>query len=258
MRKFLSLLILTIISLCAQAQSWEVGVTGGLAGYMGDLNPNNPLKVSGGNGGIIVKRNFDQYFSARLGVSAGSISGADSTSNNPQFVNRNLSFKTAFQEVNLVGEVNFMKYIPSVTVNRYTPYLFLGGAVTHFNPQATYQGQTYNLQPLMTEGQSQPYKTTALAAIYGAGIKFNISDACNFIADIGYRYAFTDYFDDVSGYYAPVTSFNGPNDIAFKLADRSSTPNNPGTQRGDLRPHDNYFFINLTLSFTFLTAKCYY
>ncbi len=258
MRKFLTLLVFTAITYCAQAQTWEVGASGGLAGYMGDLNPNNPLKVSGGVAGIVIKRNFNEYFSLRAGANAGTIAGADSTSGNPQFVNRNLSFKTTLQEVSLVGEVNFMKYIPSVTINRYTPYLFIGGAFTHFNPQATYQGQTYNLQPLKTEGQAQPYKTSTMAAIYGAGIKFNFTQAWNFIADIGYRYAFTDYLDDVSGFYAPVTSFSGPNDIAFKLADRGTPPASPGTQRGDMRPHDNYFFINFTLSFTFITSKCYY
>lgn len=258
MRKILIFLFLTGIALGVQAQSWEVGASAGLAGYMGDLNPNNPLKVSGGAGGVLVKRNFNEYFSLRLGATAGSISGADSVSSNPQFVNRNLSFKTSFQELSLVGEINFMKYIPSVTTNRYTPYLFIGGAFTHFNPQAIYQGQTYNLQPLQTEGQAQPYPTTTIAAIYGAGIKFNFAESWNLIADIGYRNAYTDYLDDVSGYYAPASSFSGPNSIAYKLADRSSTPNNPGTQRGDLRPRDTYFFINLTLSFTFITAKCYY
>lgn len=241
-----------------RAQTWEVGASAGLAGYMGDLNPNNPLLVSGGAGSILLKRNFDEYFSARLSLTAGTIAGADSLSGNRQFVNRNLSFKTSLQEVSLVGEVNFMKYIPSVTTNRYTPYLFIGGALTHFNPQATYQGQTYDLQPLKTEGQAQPYKTSTVAAIYGAGIKFNFTDSWNLIADIGYRYAFTDYLDDVSGLYAPVSSFSSPNSIAFKLADRGLTPGFPGTQRGDLRPHDTYFFINLTLSFTFISAKCYY
>ena len=258
MRKLLTFLLLTGVAFGVQAQSWEVGASAGLAGYMGDLNPNNPLKVSGGAAGILVKRNFNEYFSLRAGATAGSIAGADSTSGNLQFVNRNLSFKTSFQELSLVGEINFMKYIPSVTTNRYTPYLFIGGAVTHFTPQATYQGQTYDLEPLKTEGQAQPYQTKTIAAIYGAGIKLNFAESWNLIADIGYRNAYTDYLDDVSGVYAPATSFSNSNPVAFKLADRSLTPNNPGTQRGDLRPHDTYFFINLTLSFTFITAKCYY
>ena len=259
MRKILSFLILLSIAIAAHAQSWEVGASLGGTGYMGDLNPNNPVLLSGSNAGLVVKRNFDQYLSVRLSASYATISGADSVSNNPQFVNRNLSFKTQMSEISLVGELNFMKYIPSVTINRWTPYFFAGGAFTSFNPQADYNGQTYNLSPLHTEGQTQSYQNKTWAAVYGTGVKVNIADSWNLIADIGYRYTFTDYLDDVSGVYAPVSSFpDGPTSLAFALADRGKTPANPGTQRGDFRPHDTYLFLNLTLTYTFITAKCYF
>jgi hypothetical protein len=259
MRKILSFLILWSIAVTVHAQSWEVGASVGGTGYTGDLNPNNPVLLSGSNAGIIVKRNFNQYLSVRLGASYATISGADSVSSNPQFVNRNLSFKTQLREVSLIGELNFMKYIPSVTTNRWTPYVFAGGAYTAFNPQAVYNGQTYNLSVLHTEGQTQDYKNRTWAAVYGAGVKVNFTDTWNLIADIGYRHVFTDYLDDVSGVYAPVSSFpGGPTSVAFALADRGKTPGFPGTQRGDLRPHDTYLFLNLTLSYTFVTAKCYF
>src|SRR4051812_24425802 len=103
MRKILSVVILLSISLAAHAQSWEVGASVGGTGYMGDLNPNNPIKLSGSNAGLVVKRNFDQYLSVRLSASYATISGADSVSSNPQFVNRNLSFKTQLRELSLVG-----------------------------------------------------------------------------------------------------------------------------------------------------------
>ena len=259
MRKFLSVLILLSIALAAHAQTWEVGASVGGTGYMGDLNPNTPVLLSGSNAGLVVKRNFDQYLSVRLSASYATISGADSVSNSPQFVNRNLSFKTQLRELSLVGELNFMKYIPSVTANRWTPYFFAGGTFTAFNPQAVYNGQTYDLAPLHTEGQTQSYSNKTLAAVYGAGIKVNLTDAWNLIADIGYRHTFTDHLDDVSGVYAPVSSFpGGPTSLAFALSDRGKTPANAGTQRGDFRPHDTYLFLNLTLTYTFITSKCYF
>jgi opacity protein-like surface antigen len=259
MRKFLPFIILLCIACKVHAQSWEVGGSVGGAGYMGDLNPNNPVKMSGGTAGIMVKRNFNQYLSASIHYSIASIAGADSTSTNQQFVNRNLSFKTPLSEISLVGELNFLKYIPSVTTNRFTPYVFAGVGLTTFKPQTVYNGQTIDLAPLRTEGQTTQYSTKAISAIYGTGFKYNLSGAWNIIADIGYRYAFTDYLDDVSGVYAPVSSFdNDPTSLRFALADRGLTPGYPGSQRGDFRPHDTYLFINLTLSFTFITAKCYY
>src|ERR1700761_485934 len=112
MSKSLPLIILLFISFNLRAQTWEIGGFVGGAGYMGDLNQNNPLKVSGFAGGAFVKRNFDGYFSAKLGYTYGVISGADSTSKSQQARNRNLSFTTPLSELSLTGEFNFMEYIP--------------------------------------------------------------------------------------------------------------------------------------------------
>jgi alpha/beta superfamily hydrolase len=66
MPKFVLFIFLVFISVSLKAQTWEVGAAAGGAGYMGDLNPNNPVKVSGYAFGGFVKRNFNGYLSARL------------------------------------------------------------------------------------------------------------------------------------------------------------------------------------------------
>jgi hypothetical protein len=261
MAKSLAIILFIFISCSARAQSWEVGGFAGGAGYMGDLNPNNPLKISGISAGAFVKRNFNGYLSARLAYTYGKISGADSTSGNQQFRDRNLSFSTRLNEVSLTGEFNFMEYIPSISHSIYTPYIFAGIALTDYNPQATYQGQTYDLRPLMTEGQSKPYSNSTIAIPYGVGIKYNFSGRLNLIADIGYRYAYTDYLDDVSGLYADKSKL--PNSLSVALSDRSGErtgvyTGTAGTQRGDLRPTDTYLFVGFSVSYTFITSKCYY
>jgi hypothetical protein len=93
------------------------------------------------------------------------------------------------------------------------------------------------------------------------GVKYNIAGAWNLSADIGYRNPSTDYLDDVSGKYPNPASLQS--DLARALSDRSGeTTGNyigtPGTQRGDLRPKDTYMFVGISISFTFLTSKCYY
>src|ERR1700744_2861785 len=103
MSKALIVILLIFVTCNLQAQSWEVGAFGGGSGYMGDLNPNNPLKFSGIAAGLFIKRNFNGYLSARLGYTYGSISAADSTSSNQQFRNRNLSFTTKLNELSLTG-----------------------------------------------------------------------------------------------------------------------------------------------------------
>ncbi|MDB5136991.1 MAG: outer rane beta-barrel protein [Mucilaginibacter sp.] len=261
MPKFVSFFLLLFISFNLQAQTWELGGFAGGSAYMGDLNPNNPVKISGVALGAFVKRNFDGYLSLKLNYTFGQISGADNTSSNPQFRQRNLSFSTNLNELSVIGEFNFMKYIPEAGENRYTPFVYLGLGVVGYNPQASYQGHTYNLRPLMTEGESKPYPNTAISVPYGVGFKYNFSGKWNLIADIGYRNPTTDYLDDVSGLYANKSKL--PSDPSRALSDRSGEntgvyTGSPGSQRGDQRPKDTYMFVGFSISFTFVTSKCYY
>lgn len=259
MPKFLLAFILFTVVMCkANAQSWELGGTLGAAGYIGDFNPANPVKFSGIAGGAFVKRNFNGYLSAKISYMYGLVSGADSVSTNQQYVNRNLSFSSSLSELSLIGEFNFIKYIPEIGENRFTPFIFAGVATTAYNPKATYKGLEYELRPLTTEGQQTPYKGSTIAIPYGAGIKFNFSGKWNFIADLGYRSTFTPYLDDVAQAYANKAQLNG---VARALSDRSGEKTGvylgtAGTQRGNYRGNDTYMFLGFTLSYTFITQKC--
>ncbi len=248
-----------LLALCSKAQTWELGAFGGGAGYMGDLNQHNPLKVSGVAAGAFVQRNFNPYLALKLNYMHGTIAAADSTSGTQQFRDRNLSFITRMNEVSLIGEFNLMKYTPGADFNHFTPFFYFGLGIVGYNPTAEYQNVEYQLRPLMTEGTAYP--TTAITIPYGAGIKYNFSSSWNIMASIGYRYARTDYLDDVSGAYADRSTFTNP--VAQALADRSGEKTGvylgvPGTQRGDYRSHDTYFFVGFTISFTILTPNCYY
>lgn len=255
MAKSLAVLLLLFFSVTARAQTWEFGGFAGGAGYMGDLNQNNPFKISGIAGGAFVKRNFDGYLSLKLGYTYGVIKGADSLSQNAQERSRNLSFTTQLNELSLTGEFNFMKYIPSVSQSVYTPYIFGGIAYTGYTPKTTYLGQTYNLRTIKTEGVAYPANTIAVP--FGLGIKYNIAGRLTLGTELGYRIAYTDYIDDVSGVYADKSELSTP--LAVALSDRSANQIGvAGTQRGDLRPKDTYMFIGLSLSYTFITQKCYY
>jgi hypothetical protein len=260
MPKFILLTFFVFISCSLRAQTWEIGAGAGGAGYMGDLNASNPIKVSGPSFGFFLKRNFDGYWAIRASYNYGIISAADSNSKSQQFRNRNLSFTTTLSEVSLLGEFNFMDYIPKVGKNAYTPYIYFGVGVLNYNPTTVYQGKKYDLRPLETEGEKKPYASTAFSIPYGAGFKYNISGAFTLGAEIGYRNPNTDYLDDVSRDYA---NMSNASPVAKALADRSGEKTgiyigSPGTQRGDLNPRDTYFFTQVTLSFTFITQKCYF
>lgn len=260
MPKFIAFIFLLFISYHLQAQTWEVGGAIGGAGYIGDLNPNNPVKISGVSGDVFVARNFDGYLSARLNLGYGKISADDSKSSSEQFRDRNLSFNTPIKEASLIGQFNFMNYIPDAGRNKYTPYIYTGIGWAAYSPHANYQGDSYSLRNLTTEGQTKPYRSGTLVVPYGVGIKYNFNGKWTAGADLGYRYTFTDYLDDVSGVYADPALL--PNNTSRALADRSPEVNKPlnaiGSQRGDFKNHDTYFFVGFTISFTFVTQRCYY
>ncbi|MBC8054456.1 MAG: outer membrane beta-barrel protein [Sphingobacteriaceae bacterium] len=256
------LIIFLFFSTISFGQTWEFGGFVGTAGYMGDLNPINPVKVNNLAFGAQIKRNFDGYWSLKLNAAHGKVEAADSKSDNKQFRNRNLSFFSPVTELSLQTEFNFFRYIPSISKKIYSPYLFIGVGVVSFNPQTTFEGNVYQLTDYPTEGQK--YNTLALSMPLGAGVKYNFSGKWTLGAEIGYRTAYTDYIDDVSTVYLAERLDNPdkPNDSAMArlLSDRSFQVGEPehrsGTQRGDYRKNDTYLFLGFTISYTLFNIKC--
>jgi hypothetical protein len=259
MPKFILLVFLVFISFNLRAQVWEFGAGVGGAGYMGELNQTNPIKVSGPSGSFFTKYNFDGYWAIRAAISIGKISAADSTSTYPEYRARNLSFTTTLLEPSIVCEFNFFEYIPQLGRNVWTPYLYLGIAGLSYNPTTTLDGVRYDLRDMRTEGETKPYPTTTFSIPYGAGIKYNFSSSFTIGWEIGYRNPRTAYLDDVNGYYV----YAGHNTLQQQLSDPSGVKTgvyigSPGSQRGDLAGSDTFFFTQFTISFTFISTKCYF
>ena len=196
----------------------------------------------------------------RAGFTYAKVDGADSLSRQADIVLRNLSFQTNITEFSLVAEINSF----DMNYKRWSPYIFGGLAVFHFNPY-TYDQQNNKvyLKPLSTEGQGlpgysqKPYALTQLALPFGGGIKFNISDKVRIAPEVGLRKLFTDYLDDVSGNYAD------PNDLLMAKGQQSvdlsyredelsfGDLNYPakGITRGSPKYKDYYYFTGIHLTF---------
>jgi hypothetical protein len=261
------LLIAFCLSLSSNlsAQTWEIGGFVGGSGYMGDINPVKPYKVTDLAFGGQVKRNLDGYWALKLNVMHGKIQADDANSSNPSQRERNINFFSPITELSLQTEFNFFNYypgsLPGNSTRRGTPYLFAGVGGALFNPRTVYQGEEYLLHDYVTEGEdlSDRYKRYAVSVPYGAGYKYNISGNWNLISEIGYRTAFTDNLDDVSGKYPdylllPPSSYG----LDGELSDPSVTPvsGRAGFQRGDFRKRDTYMFLGISLTYTFVSQKC--
>lgn len=252
-----------------RAQTLELGLSGGGAGYIGDLNQDKLLKLSGMNAGAYVKLNIDPYWAVGLHYNYGKIKADDLKSDNAQFRDRGLNFKTALNEVSVQVDFNFLNYFAGGGTKDFTPYIFTGIGGVFYSPKAKYPNipalgdQYYNLRYYQTEGQSEPYKNYALAIPYGVGVKLRLKENWGLFSQIGYRTAFTDYLDDVSGRYPDPNVWNtqGKTEIPTRMLLSNPSVQPPygdiGVQRGDFRKRDTYMFVGIGISYTFVSQKCY-
>ncbi|RZK82668.1 MAG: hypothetical protein EOO92_00935 [Pedobacter sp.] len=255
---------------CAIAQNLEIGLSGGAAGYIGDLNQTEYFKPSGVALGGYFKANINPYWAIGLHFNYGKIKANDLENSNAQFRQRGMNFNSSLREVSTQVEFNFLEYFAGGGTKNFTPYIYSGAGLVFFSPKGTYESpvtgelEEYKLRFYLTEGQSNAYRNFALSIPYGIGAKVRLKENWGLFAQVGYRTAFTDYLDDVSGNY-PDPNLWPTGDSAEIRATRMmlSNPSTradygvPDTQRGDYRKRDSYMFVGVGISFTFVSQKCY-
>ncbi len=250
----------------------ELGLSAGASHYFGDLNPNLDFQRPGPSLGAFYRLNMDHRFAIRAGFSRMNVGYKDEYSGFEQNKQRNLSFNSNITDLHALLEFNFLKFVKNVYYNehgwRYTPYLTLGAGVFFFNPTTEFKGQTYDLQPLGTEGQNDEsyvgnsrYNLFSWSINYGIGMKYHIVRNVSCGLDFQIRRTFTDYIDDVSGNYVPIISLPGEDKgLAYDLYDRSKEIGPaigvPGRSRGSKRGADDYATLMITFSWTFIKPFC--
>lgn len=252
---FLSIGLVLLLPLQSISQT-HLGVMGGVALYSGDLSPQEfgvyfeeVLPAFG----VFTRVELGRAGALRIGINGGTIEGDDALHGRED---RGLAFRSRITELSLIGELNLFKL--GASANRgLVPYLFGGGAVFRFNPEAPFDGDYIELQPLGTEGQGlpnygAPYRLTQLAIPMGVGVKILLNDQLTLGLEFGGRMLFTDYLDDVSSTevsYFDVLEGNG------ELAARLSRPGieedptaNTSYRRGG-QYNDWYYIGGVSLAF---------
>ncbi|MEO8067779.1 MAG: DUF6089 family protein [Flavobacteriales bacterium] len=255
---FLALAATVLAPVRSQAQVSELGITGGITYYIGDLNTRhyyNPKPAFG----VVYRYNIDERYAFRLQGLYSKLQAFDSDSKDPNAVARNLSFTTSLFEVAGLLEVNFFPYRSGKDKKNWTPFLFVGAAYFRTNPKAELNGVVFDLAPLGTEGQgtsvgtNEPYALDHLAYPFGLGLKFN-KRRLDVQLEWGLRKTKTDFIDDVSGKYVDNTLLEFENgDLSAALADRSDADRtngdpNAGRARGDGKTTDWYQYTGISLT----------
>lgn len=236
-----------------------LGFSASALNYYGDIAP-QPSRLSTDISftrpaiGISLAHRFGPRYTLQGQFMYGTLKGADTESadftdseNGKYRYQRNLSFRNRIKELSVVAYFDLYEndatYISRV---KWTPYAFIGVAGFLHNPQAqtpasglngealgVSSGEWIDLRPLGTEGQYstldptdvnygiKPYSKLQVAIPFGLGARFRLNEVMDLWADIGFRYTFTDYLDDVSENYVDLGVF-GTNNLARAMSYRSN------------------------------------
>jgi hypothetical protein len=189
---------------------------------------------------------------------------------------RGLSFRNDIKELAFTGVFDLFPTDKGyLRRNFLNPYAFIGLSVFHHNPKArkpvVEPGKTeafVALQPLGTEGQfsgipgsPRPYRRIQLAVPFGIGARYRIHDKFDVGLNIGYRFLFTDYIDDVSSQYPRDEAYDAMyarNPLSVLMSNRSAEDFSAATgERRRLRTLDGrnslekeVFYSNEAADFT--------
>lgn len=214
---------------------------------------------------LAYRYNFGKYLSVSPRLYYGKLAGSDQLTKQPQRNNRNLAFNTQIIEFAVMAEGHlfranygqgfYRKGVLGSPGQKFGVSAHLGLGFFYFNPKYG----SVKLRPLKTEGQGLPgggkeYSRFAICVPMGFKLSYQLTKQFRIGLDLTYRYAFTDYLDDVSGkYYDKETLRKENGDLSAELSDRSDGSNpvwsQAGSPRGNPKSKDGYFTTEITLTY---------
>jgi len=267
---FITLVLFSFLSIAQQFKSnTEIGLLLGASYYLGDLNTSH-FNQSSPTLGLVIRRNIDKRFVYKAELIYLNLKADERESEDSIAFDRGLHFRSQVFELSGQLEFNFLPYHPGNPLYTWTPFIYTGVSLFHFNPQAENRnGEWINLQELGTEGQEtttfpdrKKYSLIQFAIPIGGGVKVAINESFSFILEYGARKTFTDYLDDVSttfvgnGNQYPIEMIN--QEYSVEMSDPNGT-HFKDDQRGNPDKNDWYSFLGVTLSFKLNnnTKGCY-
>lgn len=249
-------MVLCCLPLATFAQNFHLSARVGIANYQGELQSKNlTLKQAKLLGSLGAQLDISEHITARTYFTLTSLQGDDKKGTSTMKA-RNLSFQSRVFEWELGAQYNIL----SLNNSWWTPYIYAGVGLFHFNPYThnTDGAKTY-LKPLSTEGQGvvggkSEYKLTQFCIPLGIGAMYAISEDVRVGIEMGYRKLFTDYLDDVSTVYADqATLLAAKGQTAVDLAYRGDEVGGGAypaakSPRGGSGVKDGYYYMAATVT----------
>jgi opacity protein-like surface antigen len=259
MKKLLS--AVCCLPIVALAQNFHFSARLGLAGYQGDLKAHSvTLSQTNIMGSIGVRYDLSEHFTARSYFTLTALK-ADDKKGTASMQQRNLNFRTKLFD----WELGAQYHVFSLNDKWWTPYVFAGIGLYHFNPYTKDSVKRF-LQPLSTEGQgfiqgADNYKLTGFSIPVGLGVSYALDEDMRIGLEFGYRKIFTDYLDDVSTNYVDQTSLRSARgqtavDLAWRGDEFNRAPYpTAGSTRGNPGQKDGYYYIAFTYTIRYFFDK---
>lgn len=265
MNKNIRVVLLVLLSIPGfmKAQGLDFSIGGGGITYQGELSKGHffkdlfDLKLSGTAGLTLIP---NKHYTIGIEYHRGRVGGDDRNAYDSLQVDRGLNFSTLLQEVSVFGEYHFLQNADLQSDSDFSPYVSLGFSWFRFNPVATYNDISYQLNTFGTEGQligeekTLAYKKHSFSIPLGIGLKYHINSLFAVKADIKGRYSFTDYIDDVSGAYPDHDQLLASDGLDAVLLSDRRTPATFTGDRGDKRFNDGYVTYTVSLIVHILPA----
>lgn len=192
------------LSAQSKLSKYEVGLSGGIFVYQGDLTP-EPLgayKTLKLQLALHVYRIFSPSFAVRLNFNRGKLYGDDAKYNNPDWrQQRNFKFTTPVTEISAQGVWSFL----APKLPRLSPYIFAGAGFSFVNIKRDFSNLNTTVfgdgtevqQGLAIDVEKKLPKIIPLVPV-GAGLRYLLNNRFSAMAETTYRLSFTDYLDGFS------------------------------------------------------------
>ena len=226
-----------------QGQQYEIGLGLGGATYSGDIIRRLDPTQIGVQGTLFGRRNFDNAWSLRGGISVSRLNAADSVAPlDPVAALRNAHFQGTLVELSAIMEFHFLDYMSHQSTTRFSPFGFFGLGYGLFFAN----GQGHEGDPTDTD-----YRAGSPVIPFGLGVKYKLKDRVLVSFEGGARATFSDAFDKIgneSVYYPrfisdPVTGGQAVNPTGINFGNNSD--------------RDWYYFLGITISYSFHQVKCF-
>jgi len=222
-------------------QSYEVGVGLGTSAYSGDIIRKIDPSQFGLQGTLFGKRNFDNVWSLKIGVSVAELMAADSIQPIDAMASlRNAHVNGRITEFSALMEFNFLDFANQKSEFRFSPYAFFGLGYSFI------QGEGRINASLPVE----EYGLSTLVIPFGGGVKYLLSDQLILGIELGFRPTTSDFLDKLDSTLPAMPRYNTP-------IDATTAPLSKGLNYGNPNTKDWYYFLGVSLSYSITKARCY-